>query len=346
MKRLATGRMKRVQAYLLGVIAVFLLPSLVCRIRAPARRVISFPEEPSLSRSSTGELAKIGKKNPHGNEPLRAAIFNIAHGRGRALSNLDGGTDAERVKRLDQISDLIRTYDCDIVVLNEVDFDCSWSGHRNQAKWIAKQSGFPYVVEQRNFDARFLGWTWKFGNAVLSKYKIASSSNVCLPASSRIQSILVGDKQGIDVSVQYRDQLIRVLGLHLSPHSEKVRCESVTVVNELISHSLKPTIVMGDLNSSPTGFPVSVQDTHGQNAMDLLETTGHLRRHQHQPVDSPIHQTFPSDHPNRIIDWILITNQLSFKNTDIIPTDLSDHRMVVADILVARSRLAPQGKDD
>ncbi len=39
---------------------------------------------------------------------LRVACYNIAHGRGVAVSNWDGGDRAERIARLDQIAELLR----------------------------------------------------------------------------------------------------------------------------------------------------------------------------------------------------------------------------------------------
>lgn len=54
---------------------------------------------------------------------LRIACYNIAHGRGLSRSNWTGETQAERLHRLDEIGDLLRELDADVVVLNEVDFE-------------------------------------------------------------------------------------------------------------------------------------------------------------------------------------------------------------------------------
>ena len=95
-----------------------------------------------------------------------------------ATSNWQGGTLKERETRLTQIADLLRDLDADIVVLNEVDFDSSWSSSTNQARYLAKQAGYPYWAEQRNLDFRILIWKWRFGNAVLSKYPIIEAGVV------------------------------------------------------------------------------------------------------------------------------------------------------------------------
>ena len=76
-----------------------------------------------------------------------------------------GGKPSERSDRLREIADFLIEVDADVVVLNEVDFDASWSGHLNQAEFLASRAKYPYRVEQRNLDFRVLGWTWRFGNA-------------------------------------------------------------------------------------------------------------------------------------------------------------------------------------
>ena len=107
---------------------------------------------------------------------LRIGTFNIAHGRGTASSNWQGGDEAERLARLREIAQLVQERQLDVLVLNEVDFSAAWSSHLNQAEFIASAAGFPYRVEQRNIDAATPLFSFRFGNAVLSKYPIIEVS--------------------------------------------------------------------------------------------------------------------------------------------------------------------------
>jgi endonuclease/exonuclease/phosphatase family metal-dependent hydrolase len=62
---------------------------------------------------------------------LRVACYNIAHGRGLAPTNWAREARRTRPSRLEAIAALLVEIDADVVVLNEVDFACAWSGHEN-----------------------------------------------------------------------------------------------------------------------------------------------------------------------------------------------------------------------
>lgn len=42
--------------------------------------------------------------------------------------------------------------------------------------------------------------------------------------------------------------------------------------------------------------------------------------------------TFPANEPTQVIDWILIPREWKFADYESIPTELSDHRPVLAEI--------------
>ena len=75
--------------------------------------------------------------------------FNIAHGRGLAKSNWHGGSLRERRQRLNRIAELIG--DCDIAVLQEVDFRAPWTlWLLNQHRHLQKAADFPYSTTFAN----------------------------------------------------------------------------------------------------------------------------------------------------------------------------------------------------
>ncbi|MCG8653568.1 MAG: endonuclease/exonuclease/phosphatase family protein, partial [Pirellulales bacterium] len=110
---------------LLGIVAVLVIPFGVSRARSSDRRLRLI------------QLDNVGQLPPR-RRALRIACYNIAHGRGLAASNGAGGTKQQRLERLDAIADQLRQMDADVVVLNEVDFDCSWSQHVDQAAYLAR----------------------------------------------------------------------------------------------------------------------------------------------------------------------------------------------------------------
>jgi endonuclease/exonuclease/phosphatase family metal-dependent hydrolase len=272
---------------------------------------------------------------------IRVACYNIAHGRGLATSNWDGGTIEDREARLQQIAELLKDLDADVVVLNEVDFDSSWSSSVNQAQSLANLSGYPYWAEQRNLDFRILAWTWRFGNAVLSKYPITHASELEIPGYSTAETCLAGKKRALNCTIATDRGELRIIGVHLCHRSEEIRVQSAQVIADIASSEGIPTIVAGDFNSTPTGFPNSQTDPAGNNAMDVLDASRLFQRLPEQSPESPTELTYHSAQPEKTIDWILIPKDFRFIEYHVEDSPLSDHRPVVAEFLTKASASDP-----
>jgi len=267
-------------------------------------------------------------------ETIRVACYNIAHGRGLAESNWDGGDPATRLARLDEIAELLREIDADVVVLNEVDFDASWSNNVNQAALLAEKAGYPFRVEERNLDFRVLHRTWRFGNAILSKYPISDAAVVDLPSFAGLETMHAGKKRGVRCDVTVGEKKFRIFGLHLSHRSEEVRERSAAKVVELVRESPHPCVVMGDLNSSPPGFPKSNETEDGKNAIATFDAADELHRENFEIPLLVEARTFRADKPEIVIDWIYLSSSLEFQQYRAVDSLLSDHRPVVADVRI------------
>ncbi len=260
---------------------------------------------------------------------LRIGAYNIAHGRGSGSNNWAGGDEAERLARLRKIAGFLRDANLDVVVLNEVDFDSSWSFRVNQAEFLACEAGFPFRTEQRNIDVEVPFFSWRFGNAVLSKYPISAAQLVEYPAYSQWEAVLGGKKNGllctIDVSPQRQ---VRVMAVHLSHRSEAVRIQSAQKIQREERRSDTPFIAAGDFNSTPVDFPHAKTDQNGQTALSLLLEEN---RFATLPTQAPAanEYTFPSTNPARVIDWILVSEPGRLISKEIYPVEFSDHRPVV-----------------
>jgi endonuclease/exonuclease/phosphatase family metal-dependent hydrolase len=322
---------KRWLRTLLILVALVLLPYGFSRVASLWRYVVVRSANTSIDGVAPSRKAQ-----------LRVACYNIAHGRGTVASNWEGGSQEERATRLGQIADVLRDIDADIVVLNEVDFDCSWSHGINQARDLAEKAGYPYWVEQRNLDFRILVWKWRFGNAVLSKYPITAARAVPLPGDSRWKTVLAGKKRGVLCDVLVGDQRIQVIGAHLSHRSESVRVKSAAMMAKIAGKSRYPTIVAGDLNSTPPGFPHSARDANGNNALDALDRSQYFVRSPQMPPIAASAMTFSSFQPRMVIDWILIPRDWTFLRYSVESTELSDHRPVWADVAPTESPNDPE----
>lgn len=315
--------------WILVVTVVSLLgPYLVSRIVSPWRRV---------TLSGSRDATPLVESTP----TLRIACYNIAHGRGLASSNWHGGSALQRTKRLDAIADLLRDINADVVVLNEVDFDSSWSHSVNQAQYLAEKADYPYWAEQRNLDFRVLFWKWRFGNAALSKYPILDAKAVDFADYSTAERLLAGTKRGIACTLQINDRQIDLLGAHLCHRSEAVRAQSAELIVFLARNASNPTIVAGDLNSSPQGFPASVLDPEGKNTFAVLDGSELFQRRPKAPTHDSAQFTYPTTSPNRVIDWILIPQDWRFEKYEVESSTLSDHRPVYADVELGEVSSAP-----
>jgi protein-S-isoprenylcysteine O-methyltransferase Ste14/endonuclease/exonuclease/phosphatase family metal-dependent hydrolase len=267
---------------------------------------------------------------------LKLASFNIAHGRGTNESNWSD--PSERQTRLRRIAELLRSEKVDIAVLNEVDFASLWSGHENQAEFIAREAGFRHVMEQRNFDMAFPFVRLRFGNAVLSRFPITSSQFVPLPALSNRERRLAGSKHGSVADIQLDEtSSIRVFAVHLEWRDEATRSRSAEVIASCATNSPYPFFCLGDFNCFPAAFAGNEFRLNGPTAVDkLLQQTG-LRI---APISESATErsTFPSFAPIVTIDWILIPSGWSFTRHSVLDVRLSDHRPVFAEVQRVRHK--------
>ena len=227
---------------ILALLIVALGPYLYSRIQAPGRRIQVFdrPSQVQPEHTFAGDLSIVS--------------FNIAHGRGTANSNW---TEAGQPKgeRITAIAQELKAIDADIVVLNEVDFNSTWSGGQNQAEAIAIAAGYQYRIEQRNLDFGFIYGSWQFGNAILSHYPIVDAQQIDFPPEKAWEDWLVGCKRGALATVQLAaNKTIRVGAVHLEHRSETVRAAGADLLLELNDDEGGRLILAGDFNSTPDWF--------------------------------------------------------------------------------------------
>lgn len=283
-------------------------------------------------------------------EVLRIGCYNIAHGRGAVgTSNWGGGSREDKRERIIEIAALLKEQNLDIVVLNEADFDSIWSGHADQARLIAKEAGYRYLIEQRNIDAAIPFARLRFGNAILSRFPLSDMKFLDYPHPSRWQELLAGGfKDGVaaTVTLPNKEQL-QVAAVHLSLENETSRQASVQIIQQQQTNAGLPMIAMGDFNSTAKGWPGHQAGPDGENAIDWLMAAEdwHTKPeimpvemidpdHQIDPMDwlKPEDFTFPSQAPAKVIDWIFVTSPWKIQDKTVITSSLSDHLPVIAEL--------------
>jgi len=268
------------------------------------------------------------------NGRVHIATYNICKGKGMEANTRPMENAAEMFGRLDAIAGLLVSEKADIVVLNELDFDSLPTGRINQAEYIARKAGFPFLVEQRDVDARtLLFFSEQSGNAVLSCLPIRSVRHVPLPGYVWWETLLGGKGNGALCEIEMEPgKSIQLLATHLESRSEPVRKESVRVIEHLrTTPSGKPFLVVGDLNSSPQ---VSLTDDGGKTAIGLLYSGGGYAT---LPTGQPIREdtTLASATTPYVIDWILVPADWRIIQKEVIRSPASDHWPVFMEVQIS-----------
>lgn len=267
-----------------------------------------------------GEAQEVPEAPGH---TFRVGVYNIAHGRGTARHNFAGGDRAAKARRLTEIAELIQAGELDVVVINEADFQATWSHEVNQAERIARDAGYPVWVEQRNVDVSLPLSVYRFGNAVLSRHPILSAELVDYPHYSRAERWLGGQKLGLLVTVQLGEQPVRLLAVHLEHRSPAIRVETARVILELARQPGPPLLLAGDFNSQPREFLGAELTLEGDSAISVLIDGGYLTDPMGPPDKEDL--TFPSTDPAEVLDWMLVPEGWEIVDREVPRVTLSDH---------------------
>ncbi len=264
-----------------------------------------------------------------GKTMLKVGTYNIAHSRGCGtdVSNWTGRTRRLVIAHLNMIAAQIKASDCDIVVLNEVDFDSTWSRRIDAAAHIAKAAGYRYVCEQKNAHVGVPFLKCSFGNAILSKYPLSHETLISLPALSAVENLLAGKHDAVTCTADTPIGDIEVVGVHLDSRDEAIRVGGMRTIlgHDGVAAARMPTVLLGDFNSTPSGTPTVPKTAEGDNAMDvLLEGKGYHTLLPQGPAD----YTFSAEAPVRTIDYIVVSDDLAILERQTIRSQLSDHFMV------------------
>lgn len=251
-------------------------------------------------------------------DTLRLLSYNISHARGPGHNapNTAGGTPEEKQARLETIGQQIGQLGLDLVALQNVDFNCWWSGGVDQAHIIARAAGFPYIVRQRNYDAGLPFYRrMDHGNVLLSRFPISQIEKIPFPPHQNWENLLFGNPDALLAHVQISEtRVIRVLVTALDNRSEEIRVQATGEIIRVQRAASTPMIVMGTLHSTPPGFPDARTTLGGQNTIEVLESFGGFQRRPARGQATFRDFTHPTEGPRRIIDWILADPHFTFQH--------------------------------
>jgi endonuclease/exonuclease/phosphatase family metal-dependent hydrolase/dienelactone hydrolase len=236
----------------------------------------------------------------------------------RVLSyNIHHGAGVDRKIDLQRIADVIDSVDPDLVALQEVDQNVARSQRVDQPAELARLTGMKAV-----FYGNIPLQDGMYGNAILSKFPLRSSSHLLLPNHNEGEQrgMIVADVDAAGISD------LRFIATHFDHRrDESERVASAERVNAIaLQHPKIPMILAGDLNA-----------TRSSKSLQILK--------KQWRIAGPELATVPVNKPERQIDFILCRPAESWEVVDTQVLDeavASDHRAILTIL-----RFRPQAND-
>ncbi|SET41467.1 Metal-dependent hydrolase, endonuclease/exonuclease/phosphatase family [Natronincola peptidivorans] len=225
---------------------------------------------------------------------LKIMSYNVHHGR-----NLYGRYS------LDEIAEVIRTSDADIIGLQELDNGVVRSRFQDQIKYLSEKLSMEYVY---GYNFNLLGGM--YGNGILSKYPIESYENLYLPSGREQRGLL-----SAVINVEGKQLNFLVTHLGLNQQERKGQVNTISKYLETLPHQ---KILVGDLNARPNSEEVQLL------SKELLDTAHAVGKDAEPTFDLPV--------LSGRIDYIFLDHKIQLKDYNVIKSRASDHYPITATI--------------
>ena len=242
---------------------------------------------------------------------MKIMQFNIQHGAEFYHPN--------KKINLPLVASVIRRFDPDIASLNEVRGVAN-SGpadpdYTNQTDELALLTGLTgYFAPAINIKGKGL-----YGNSLLTKFPVIHSVDIPVPSPrDRYYNIhRYEDRCLLKAELDASGKTVTVLSCHMGLNDDERVNAVITICSELEKINT-PVILMGDFNMTPDN---TVLDPIKTRLHDTCIGFGCESCH-----------SFPTDKPNRKIDYIFVSDDFEVINAEIHGTSCSDHLPLTADI--------------
>jgi endonuclease/exonuclease/phosphatase family metal-dependent hydrolase len=243
---------------------------------------------------------------------IRVVTINLGHGRG-ASSHQALLNQARIRENLDRVAAVLRSEDAHIVGLQEADAPSWWSGGFDHVEYLRQRAEYPYAFHGRHRDLAQI----RAGTALLSRFPLQST------VSRGMWSGALRPVKGFVVAtVEVGGVAVDVVSVHVDFATRGRRRIQLGHMATELKHRGRPVVILGDLNCGWRREPT------------LRELATRLDLAPFQP-DADGLGTFPNPRPKRRIDWILASRGVEYRRYEVLEAPLSDHRAVVADLLIS-----------
>jgi len=225
------------------------------------------------------------------------ATYNIRHG-----VNIAGEL------ALDATASVLAQIDPQIISLQEVDCLRPRSDFVNQTAFLAQKLDMEYV-----FGASIRYHTGAYGNAILSKLPIISSTNHLLPS-------IMESRACLEVKIIIDNSILTVFNTHLSLNNQERSRQLNDIILPLVMKQKNPAVLCGDFNAPDSAEEIKsaakqLQDTFKNNTGLIVNT-------------------YSAADPQVRIDYIFINSHCQCRSFYIVDSLASDHLPAVASISI------------
>jgi beta-N-acetylhexosaminidase len=239
--------------------------------------------------------------------------------------NIHAGKDAPGVDNLVRVSELVRSTNADIVLLQEVDRGTKRSGNVDQPAMLAQLTGLHAAFGSAlDYDGG------KYGVAILSRWPILAETLFHLPVDPP-QERAGGSHEprgALRVVVASPFGRLAVINTHLDPTGvDRWRRQEADSIVSLVAQTrrIEPLVLAGgDFNSTP------------ESAVQVNVRSGGLRD-SWMECNGGQGFTYPDDTPVKRIDYLFLTGNIRCTSANVINTRVSDHRPVLIDVVLPQS---------
>lgn len=293
---------------------------------------------------------------------IKVLTFNIGflYGKGSEGSGYEHRDLDYYEKSLLKISNDFIHWNADIVFLQEVDFESSRSHFIDQATFIAKKAGYPFVAEAVSWEANYIPFPYfpiknnfgrmKSGGAILSKYPLAVHEVTLLnkPLSQPWwYNLFYLHRYFQEVTVTIGDKSFKIVNLHLEAFDKNNRREQLELLNSEMGKT-KFDLIAGDFNMVPSGALkkskfFNEDDYENDGSYDLMKRSGLLEVIPEEIYlkDEQRFFTFPSWSPDRRLDYIWYQPSLKMMKAEVLSSASSDHLPLMATFQINGPRFNP-----
>ena len=231
---------------------------------------------------------------------MRVMTFNIQHCRNFIEDKID----------FEIMANTILQCNPDIVGLNEVRGEGPHPDYTAQTEMLAELTSMPYyyfapAIELPN---------GLYGNAFLSKIPIINAEIIAIPDPDEKRYTSHYETRCV-LKLKLESDIV-VLVTHFGLNPDEQANALITVLSNIVSEKC---ILMGDMNLTPKENIISLIKEKMKDTADKFE----------EPMLS-----FPSDIPNRKIDYIFVSPDIEVKCAYIPAVVASDHRPHIADLVI------------